>query len=143
MGQDRQLEAVSLATLCASGQVDASATDWIRRGFETWIRSGGTLTLERCLMLPSSAKRMQLMQRNFWLRRAAEQLDCVSRWRRSNELADRLDRFLTRGQWRQWQACREPPESATDLEQALFYVAKFNAGKGLSYKQIERATGQV
>jgi hypothetical protein len=113
--------------------------DSVRQGFQAWFRSGGAISLERCLGLPTTPGQLRRARRDSWLRVASQCLfSDGSAYERATELAHELDVFLSRGGWAQWQALATPPPTASALRQALWQVATLNDGKSLSAKHVHR-----
>lgn len=135
---------LDLALLVAAGQFDESVLDALQRGFATFInRDGGNLTLERCLRLPTSAKRFREAQRDLWLARVVGATEGTSLWARYVAASATLDAFLSRGPWRAWRDLKDPPAGTSSLRVALFYTAKFNDGEGLAPKTVGRRIGHI
>lgn len=135
--------AIEFASRIAAGQADGSALRWAQRGFAAFVRAGGAVPLERCLGLPRSERGVRMMRRNYWLAEAAKQLRSQSLWLCANDLAEELDRYLSRGPWGACRHLSEPPEGTSALRSALFHVAVANEGKSLSAKQIHRVLRQA
>jgi hypothetical protein len=129
--------AEALAARLVSGQVDEDVLRWLQRGVGAWHRSGGVLSLERCLRLTATPFQRRVRQRNGWLAELARQVDAEPG---EGPLAHRvhraLDRFQTRGLWANWKDAAAPPAGAAQLHAAAFWVLKFNAGKALSFWHI-------
>lgn len=117
-----------------AGRADADDMQWLLRGLGAWDRSGGELSLERCLRLTATPFQRRVRQRNAWLSELARQ---VAAEPGEGPLAHRvhraLDRFQTRGLWANWKADPEPPAGAAQLHAAAFWVLRFNGGKALSF----------
>lgn len=104
----------------ADGRLDDEDVGWLVRGFKAYLASNGTLPLERCLHLPAGDGALRRARRDNWLRRAWERMgEEVSPWRRSERLADAVNRFrLTK--WPRWRCLGAAPQHASAVEQALF-----------------------
>lgn len=109
--------------------------------FGGYLRAEGKVPLERCLHLPTTPVRLRLAQRDVWLLRAAELIEETTAYSTAQAVAKELDTFITCGPWRLWRDRHEPPAGAIPLRAALFFVARFNGGRGLSAKQVARVIG--
>lgn len=138
-----EIEPIELLGRVATGTFDALALKWVQRAMAAYMRAGGEVQLELCFGLPNTTTRRRLMQRNAWLAEAAKHIPSTSSWLGAVELAAELDRFLSRGVWNAWRDLPAPPEGASGLRTALYHVAKANAGKSLSVKQVHRIAGRV
>lgn len=136
-------EPMDLAWCVAAGQFNESVHDTLQRGFATFIDAGGKIPLERCLRLPTSTARFRLTQRDRWLVEVARSTEGTTCWARSVAVSQDLDVFLSRGAWKVWRDMQDPPPGTNGLRVALFYTAKFNNGKGLSPKQVDRIVGHL
>ncbi len=115
-----------------AGETSAEDVKWFERGMAMYWSNGGALSYERCLRLPATPSAMKRNTRNFWLCQAARLTTTCGVWKGPVALASALDRFITRGNWRQWQCLADPPAGAGDMDRALFFVAYNNGGEGLS-----------
>lgn len=136
-------DAMFLAAKAASGAVDLPVMAWLSAGFTAWIKAGGDVPLERCLHLPAGSRRRQIARRNAWVKAASTFLQERSDYQTAAVLARELDRFLTRGRWPRWRREALPPQGCSDLEAALFFIAKANNGEGLSSRQLRRILGHL
>jgi hypothetical protein len=124
-------------------RIDQDTLRWLIDGFRKFDQHEGALPLERCLRLPTAAQR-RLAERDFWLRVAGALIIEPRPVLRATELADRLQVFMSRGPWLQWRALSEPPEAATDLQRALFHVARAIGDRPLpQWRQVMRVLGVV
>jgi len=104
----------------ADGRLDVDDMGWLMRGFQAYLASDGALPLERCLHLPAGDRALRRARRDSWLRSAWERMgDEVSPWRRSEQLADAVNRFRST-KWPRWRILGMAPDHATSVEQALF-----------------------
>lgn len=104
----------------ASDRLQPEDLRWLCKGFSAFLASGGKLSLERCLRLPTNERALQRAQRDHWLRVAWQLLDpAVSPWRRSELLAEEVRRFQA-AKWVRWSQLGAPPSGARALDQALF-----------------------
>lgn len=135
---------MDLALRVADGKFDEPVLAALQRGFVTFMNDdGGTLTLERCLRLPTSAKRARMARRDFYLAEVVRATEGKSNWARCVAASAALDAFLSRGPWRAWRDLKDPPAGTSSLRVALFYTAKFNDGEGLTPKTVERRIGHI
>lgn len=126
----------------AAGDVGPDVFQWLRGCCSTWLLSGGAVPLERCMHLPNTPKRIQLAQRNEWIRRAAALSQAQTAYAAAVAVEAELSRFLSRGPWAHWRHLQSPPEGASRMGHALFHVARLNDGQALSAKQIWRVVGR-
>lgn len=104
----------------ASDSLQPEDLRWLCKGFSAFLASGGKLSLERCLRLPTNERALQRAQRDYWLRAAWQLLDpTVSPWRRSELLAEEVRRFQAT-KWSRWSQLGNPPAGARAVDQALF-----------------------
>lgn len=134
---------MQFAVLLASGGMSAEALVWVQSFLATWINANASgtapVSLERCAHLPASAIGVRKARRNVWLAKAMNAMDGANLKQRCEALSQRLDVFLSRGEWRRWKFDGDPPAGADALEAALFYVAKgIPENKGLSARQMRR-----
>lgn len=98
-----------------SGIIDESATVWLQRGLENFLKLG--LPLHRCLGLPNFT-RLRTELRNFWLADAFVALGgSVTQF---YQVAKKFERDL----WPQWCELTTPPLNATSTEGGLFYARR-------------------
>jgi len=100
-------------------------------------RAGGEVSLEKCLCLPTAAKRRR-SERDVWLRAVAGFVGAGQPTLVAREVAGRLAVFMTRGPWREWRELRDPPAHATDLQRALFGAARASGGNPPQWRQVLR-----
>jgi hypothetical protein len=104
----------------ASDSLQPEDVRWLCKGFSAFLASGGKLSLERCLRLPTNERALQRAQRDYWLRAAWQLLDStVSAWRRSELLAEEVRRFQA-AKWARWSQLGHPSAGARAIDQALF-----------------------
>ncbi len=109
------------------------------RAARTWLATGGAVPLERCARLPNTPGALRNEARNLWIRRAADLIaPGEAPFTQAQHLGDELTAFIAHGAWCAWRDAPAPPEVASDLRKALFYVAKYNAGVVLSVRHIAR-----
>lgn len=134
---------MELALRVAAGHFNEAVLDRLRIGFATFVDAGGAVPLERCLRLPTSTRLFRLTQRDRWLIEVARATDGAKPWTKSVAISKALQAFLTRGAWMAWRDLQDPPAGTSSLRVALFYTAKFNEGKGLSARQVNRIVGHA
>ncbi len=132
-----------LALRVAAGEFDQAVRDWLSAGFRAAIDAEGAVPFDRCLRLPRSTKKFQKMQRNRWLVDLARATEAPCSWARAVAVSKQLDTFLSRGDWRAWRHLKDPPPGTSNLQTALFYVARFNDGRGLDPRTVLRVVGQL
>lgn len=88
-----------------------------------------------------SAVAMRKLRRDRWLLSLAQLVEGGTAWARSVAASKALDDFLSRGSWHAWRDQEDPPPGTSALREALFRVARNNAGRGLSAKQVCRVVG--
>ena len=122
-------------------RIDADTARWLVEGFRRFDQLDGALPLERCLKLPTAAQR-RLAERNYWLRAAAALVDLPTPSARADEVVRRLSAFMSRGLWREWKHSSSPPDTATELERALFHAARASGQKAAPQsRQVRRLLG--
>jgi hypothetical protein len=120
----------------ASESLEPEDLRWLCKGFSAFLASGGKLSLERCLRLPTNERGLQRAQRDHWLRIAWQRLDTtVSAWRRSELLADEVNRFQC-VKWVRWSHLEQAPVGACAVDQALFLAFR-------SHERIPRTAMQL
>ena len=108
---------------------------------QLWIADGGKLPMQRYFSVLATAASMEKAGRDVWLRKAAKLIQTGTPFSKAHELANELEKFITRGPWNTWRNLNRehPPTESSELRAALFYVAKFNNGELLSKQTIYRA----
>lgn len=109
---------------------------------QNWVSSGGKVSMNRFLRLPTTGPALTRAGRNFWLRRAAEGLPPASKYPQAYALQKEVESFITRGPWSTWKHLNNPPAEASELRKALFHVAKFSDGNFIEQRQIYRALSE-
>jgi hypothetical protein len=110
-----------LRRLVASRGADKEAAAWAAAGLHAWLRSGGAVSLARCLGLAGTPHRVQLLLRDQWIREAARHVPGDTLWQRACKLAEEIRRF--EGQlWPCWRNEKLPPARARPVEQALHFA---------------------
>lgn len=105
----------------------------------TWLATGGVMPLERYAQLPTTPGALRNAARNLWIRRAAALVaPGEAPFTQAQFLGDELAAFIAHGAWADWRNAATPPEVASELRKALFYVAKYNSGEILSVRHIAR-----
>lgn len=137
------VDPLELVSRFAAGDTSSEVLQHMQGGFSAWVRAGATVPLERCLKLPNTPKRARLLQRDHWLCEVVRLLDEGSTWAASVAVARELDVFLTRGPWRVWQDLSAPPDEASSLRAALFYLAKANGGRSITPRHVSRRVGHI
>lgn len=123
-------------------RIDGDTLRWLIEGFRKFDQHDGVLPLERCLRLPTVAQQRRA-ERDYWLRAAAVLLDESRPVLLATKLADSFEAFMSRGPWRQWRALSEPPETATELQRAMFHAARASGGKPPKWRQVRRVLDAV
>lgn len=131
-------DALEMIERIAAGDFAPDVLRRLREGTSAWLLAGGEVSLERCMRLPNTPKRMRQAQRNEWIRRAALMTGEHTSYAAAQKLEEELSRFLSRGPWLQLRAMPAPPPGLGRMSQALFHVARLNDGDSLSSKQIHR-----
>lgn len=130
---------MQFAEMLAAGKSHPQAIAWVQKSLAAWINTGGSVAIERCMHLPRTESRIRLARRNVWLAKAVGAMDKESLWLRCKALSERLDQFLSRGDWRKWRERSDPPAGADPFLAALFYIARGTAAdEGLSARQMYR-----
>lgn len=123
-----------------SGKPSREAYEGLWLASQLWIASGGVLPMQRYFGLLGTGASLAKTTRDVWLRKAAKGMaPGATPFAQAHELADELDKFITRGPWRTWCKSEHPPAEASELRRALFYVSKFNDGEQISAQTIYRA----
>lgn len=129
-----------LLEILSSGKPSQAAYEGLWLASQAWIRSGGVLPMQRYFGLLGTGASLAKTTRDIWLRKAAKGLaPGLTPFAQAHELADELEKFISRGPWRTWSNSAHPPKEASDLRRALFYVSKFHDGEQLSAQTIYRA----
>ena len=116
-------------------EVCSAVQDW----FSVWDRAGGSVRFERCAHLPSTVPAYQRAKRDLWLANAAKEVEGdPGTVLNADKLAFELSLFNTRGEWRFWQGLSDPPDDASALRKALFYVCRYGNGNVIGSRQIFR-----
>ena len=123
----------------ASDRRSQAAQDSLWLAAQSWLACGGRVSMNRFLALPATGPKLTQATRNYWIRRAAAMLPGDGPYPRAQNLHHELLTFATRGAWRSWRELAAPPEDASELRAALFWVLKHNDGDTLSERQIYRA----
>lgn len=127
-----------LLAALTTDRMSRDAVDALWLAAQMWIATGGNIPMHRFLRLPSTGPKLKQATRNFWLNRAAQMVPGPGPFQRACNLRRELETFTTRGPWRTWRDLAEPPEEASELRAALFWVLKNSAGEALSERQIYR-----
>jgi hypothetical protein len=122
---------------------DSAAVAAVLRDIERWVEDCTDTPLQQYLHLPVDAAARNRHRRNKALMQAAREISAESQSAGALRLKHELDIFLTRGPWFAWRDDGAPPEDATPLRRALFYVVKFNDGQDISYRHLRRLVGQT
>jgi hypothetical protein len=133
------LRAASLLEALSTGKPSAAAYEGLWSAAQTWLQYGGSRPFECFAGLPTTGAALAKASRDLWLRRAAEGLTANTEYIKAHKLAEEFQTFTTRGPWRSWCEAAHPPAEASALRTALFYAAKFNDSKSLSWRTIYRA----
>jgi hypothetical protein len=131
-----QEDELERAERIASGRIEASDLDWLRKGFSAFLAGVGAVPLERCLRLPRHDFTLRRAFRDYWLCRAWNLVPGqLSPWRRSDALAAAVRAFESQ-QWTCWSAGEDAPASATDLQIALFRAYRSRVRVPLTAMQL-------
>lgn len=137
--REQQSPGLALIEALVNDRPDDAALATLWRAARAWLATGAAMPLERYAHLPTAPGALRNATRNLWIRRAAEQLaPDVQTFVQARLLEKELSTFFSRGPWCAWREMNHPPESASKLNTALFYVAKFNGGDSLSSRHIAR-----
>lgn len=123
----------------ASGKLTEAVVASLFLASQNWLAHGGRVSMERYLRLPTTGPQLTRASRNLWLRRASKLIQAEGRFLKAGELHRELNTFVTRSAWQTWKNLVRPPEDASELRKALFYVVKFSSGKVPSEITIWRA----
>lgn len=123
----------------ADGKATVADLAWVGRAFSAFLCGNGTISLERCLRLPSTPTAWRIFHRNTWLCKAAFLIEGSG----PKQLETEWNTFISRGFWQSWRVDEHPPEYATALNEALFYATRLNRSESLGEKQIDRITRHV
>jgi hypothetical protein len=130
---ERLLEAL------ASGKLSGDVVNSLFLASQNWLANGGRVSMERYLRLPTTGPQLTRATRNLWLRRAAALIPIEGKFLKAGALHRQLNDFVTRGAWQSWKELPQPPEGASELRRALFFVAKFSGENVPSETTIWRA----
>ena len=129
-----------LQRLVDGGDVDADAVAWLVRGFATWLRHDGAVSLPAALGLPAPHL-LKRQCRDRWLRAAAREIEreapSASSWEVAERLRMAVQRF-ERGKWRAWQGRSEPEWGDCNATEAALYYALRAAPAPESLRQYRR-----
>lgn len=121
-----------------AGDRSPEVVEWLVQGLRTWERAGGEVTIERCLHLPTAAKRRK-QTRDYWALCALRLMSGSSAAARRTALVNALDRFIGGSQWPLWKAAGRTPSDASELHRCLFKTAMhMEPGRPLRIKTLER-----
>lgn len=134
-----ELNGLNLLEALSTGGMSQADYDWLLVGATTWLAFGGDLPMQRFLGLPATGAGISKAARNVWIRKSAKLIENDSPFQQATTLAAELDMFISRGPWNSWKSQKYPPEGASELRTALFFLVKFNGGKSLSSRTIFRA----
>ena len=129
----------ALLEALAADRRSQEAADALWVAGRMWVETGGVVQINRFLRLPTTGAKLKNATRNLWLRKAADTLAEPSPFKRACELERELATFISRGPWLTWRVSNHPPDGCSELRRCLFYVAKFNDGKGLTDRTIYAA----
>ena len=111
------------------------------RDVDRWVEDATDAPLQQYLRFHVTAARRRRYRRDKWLRIAAQQIDAAGPYAGAVLLKGELEAFIARGPWRTWREAGAPPAEASALKTALFYVATFNDGEGLSQRTLQDVVG--
>lgn len=132
---------LELVSRFAAGDRSPEVLGWLQSGLAVWAWAGGAVSLERALKLPNTPGRVRRLQRDFWLRKVADLMGEPTPWLASVAAARELDQFLSRGPWSAWRDLAAPPDGASALRSALFWLAKSNLGRSTTAEHMSRILG--
>ena len=133
-----QLRGDDLFKALASDKMTQAAVEALWLAAQIWVSSGGKVSINRFLRLPTTGPALTRAGRDFWLRRAAEGLPQATKYALAYALQKELENFMTRGPWSIWKHSNHPPPEASELRKALFHVVKFSHEKLIEQRQIYR-----
>lgn len=124
----------------ATGRRTSEDIEQVWSAAQSWLESGCTLPIHRFLRVPATPGKLTEAARNIWLCKAARLMDIAPQTptATARELHRQIEAFISRGPWVTWSGRGQPPADASELRTALFHAVKFNAGQGLSERQIYR-----
>lgn len=137
---------VGMAIAVTAGVCGDREQQWLINGLATWYRAKGAVSLQRCLGLPPSWRKVAQAERDHYVRMAAGEL--LGEGRQSVRqvcagLVAELDKFMTRGAWPAWKGLDEPPPGTSRLRAALFHVARLNDGRSITARHVARILGET
>ncbi|MEF7616548.1 hypothetical protein V4F39_21710 [Aquincola sp. MAHUQ-54] len=136
-----EVDELERAQRIANACVKPEDIDWLSKGFNAFLASGGRLPLERCLKLPTNERALRRALRDRWLRHAWAHLDDEpSPWRRSELLAAEIRRFESR-KWARWSTLDQPPDGSSSLEAALFEAFRAHGRVPATAMQLHNIAG--
>lgn len=130
--QSERLHAL-LSVLRRRQPVPDELATWLINGFEQWLGSDRTASLEHALNLHEKTDYEEL--RDEHLRRAAELVCEGSKWKRSIAMSEATYQFW-QTIWTQIRDCKEPPQGTSALRVHLWHA--FKANDQLPTKKGER-----
>lgn len=111
----------------ASASIEPEDIRWLCKGFTAFLASGGKLSLERCLRLPTNERALQRAKRDHFLRAAWRLLDATaSPWQRSELLSEEVRRFQAT-KWARWSQLGQAAAGARAIDHALFEAFRSHA----------------
>jgi len=118
--------------IATTREVNDACERWVIGAFCACWRTDGDFTrLLHFLRLPVGA-RQAVLQRNQWLRIAAEELP---EHHRAAALGRAIAEFMS-AEWPAWSASRMPPGDASAFNQALFFAADAGASMDVTRRQL-------
>lgn len=136
---DLQMQGAALIEALSNDVPTDAALHALWRAARTWLATGGVVPLERCARLPSTPGALRNAARNLWIQRASALVaPSMPTFTQALRLEAELVAFIDCGPWNAWCEGVAPPESASELRRALFYVLKYNGGELLSQRHIAR-----
>lgn len=115
-----------LLAALASGKLSKDVVDSLFLAAQSWLANGGRFPMERYLWLPATGLKLRNASRDLWLREAAALIQIEGPFSKAAALHRQLNDFVTRGAWQSWKELPQPPEGASELRRALFFVVKFS-----------------
>lgn len=127
-----------------AGEFSQDVRNRLQRGFATYLEvdASESVSLAACLRLPGPA-RIRKLRRDRWIVALSRLVPENTRWAQALQVSRHLSDFISRGPWLAWRELDDPPPGTSALRTALFYVARNNAGTGISARQIDRILGQI
>lgn len=129
-----------LVRACA-GDVEAraEAVGIVLRGIRFYLEGNGAVDLSSLCGLPPPTARRKFarMQSDYWICRAAQQIDAPSPWPCAQALEHEFRVFFT-SLWPTWRHYEMPPAGASELRTALFHAVRAEPGLKFGDRSLYR-----